>query len=649
VHPDDERYKDLVGKVAVLPLLGREIPVIADSFVDRQFGTGAVKVTPAHDPNDFLAGKRNGLPFILIIDGNARMTAAAGPYAGLDRLEARKRVIEDLNKTGQLVKQERHQYAVGHCDRCKTIVEPLLSVQWFLKMEPLAAPAIQAVEEGRIRFIPENWSKTFFEWMRNIRDWCISRQLWWGHRIPAWYCDSCGEIIVQVETPAGCPRCGKQNLRQETDVLDTWFSSGLWPMSVFGWPDQTPELKYYYPTDLLVTGFDIIFFWVARMSVFGLKFMKEVPFHDVYIHGLVRDEFGQKMSKSKGNTLDPTELIDEYGADALRFTLAVLAVPSPDIPLAPKRIQGYKAFLNKLWNSVRFALMKIGEGENLTPLPEENWDLGDHWITSRFHKTAGEVNEHLKAYRYDLAANSAYQFLWHEFCDWYIEWIKPHLNEDQPDASAKKGLLLQRISDVLRLLHPFVPFVTEYLWQQLPEQSRMSRAVITARYPLQEDRYVNEEVESKFGFLMEIIGKIRQVRTEMNIEPSRRVEVFLKNISDPVFINSQEAQIRLLTRAEKILVVSELPAGLHLARGIVRDCEIAINLTGILDLKAEGDRLRKELNRIETDLAQSQKKLSNENFLRNAPPEIVTEQKAKFEELQRRKEKTEEHIRSLNE
>ncbi|MCI0415600.1 valine--tRNA ligase, partial [bacterium] len=647
VHPEDDRYKGVVGQTAILPLLNREIPIIADSFVDRQFGTGAVKLTPAHDPNDFLAAKRNNIPAILGIDGEGKMTKAAGPYASLERFEARKRVIEDLTAQGLLIKKEKHQFALGHCDRCNTIVEPLLSLQWFARMSVLAEPAIRAVEEGRTRFYPETWAKTYFEWMRNIRDWCISRQLWWGHQIPAWYCDACGEIIVEIETPKSCAKCSSQKLRQDTDVLDTWFSSGLWPFSVFGWPKITDDLKYYYPTDVLVTAFDIIFFWVARMMMFGLKFMDDVPFREVYIHGLVRDEHGQKMSKSKGNTIDPMDLIDEYGADALRFTLAVLAVPAPDIPLAPKRVQGYRAFLNKLWNSVRFALMKISENDVLVPLEKDQWDLGDRWIHSRLNRTASEINAGLKGYRFDLAANAAYQFLWHEFCDWYIEWIKPHLVEDYPQSSARKALLLQRIGDVLRLLHPFVPFVTEYLWQQIPLSIRQDPALIRAMYPVLEEKYIDEAAEKDFGFLMELIGKIRQVRSEMNIEPSKKVKVYIRGEVDADLIQRHETEILLLARAGRIEVVRSMPAGTHLARGILKDCEIGIDLTGVLDITAEIERLRKELKKIEVELQQAEKKLANQNFVKNAPAEVVEEQKTKFVDLTARKQRTENTLHAL--
>jgi valyl-tRNA synthetase len=647
VHPDDERYKHLVGKKVILPLMNRQIPIVADSFVDRQFGTGAVKITPAHDPNDFEAAKRTGLPSILVIDGDAKMTKEAGKYAGLDRFEARKLVLQDLKAQGLLADQQKHQYAVGYCDRCKTIVEPLLSTQWFARMKDLAEPAIRAVEEGKIRFIPENWSKVYFEWMRNIHDWCISRQLWWGHQIPAWYCDECGKVMVELEKPTKCAQCGSENLRQETDVLDTWFSSGLWPFSVFGWPEQTPDLKYYYPTNLLVTGFDIIFFWVARMIMFGLKFMEDVPFREVFIHGLVRDESGQKMSKSKGNVLDPMELIEQYGADALRFTLAVLAVPGPDIPVAPKRIQGYKAFLNKLWNSVRFALMKVNPGENLTPLPKSEWDLGDRWIASRFNRLAGEMSEYFHEYRFDLAANAVYQFLWHEFCDWYIEWIKPHLNDDRPRAKEKKGLLIEMISNVLSLLHPFVPFVSEYLWQQLPDREGKGKTLAKSPYPIANRNLIDEAAETEFAFLMELIGKIRQVRSEMNIEPSKKVQVLIKDTRHRELIERQNEEILLLIRGEKLEIVSEFPSGVPLAKGILKDCEVGINLAALLNVEAEKERLHRELKKIDLELIQTQKKLANQNFLKNAPSEIVEEQKAKHEDLAGRKVRTEETLRSL--
>lgn len=647
VHPEDERYQHLIGKTAILPLMNRELPIVADAFVDRQFGTGAVKVTPAHDPNDFEVAKRTGLPSILVIDGDAKMTKQAGKYSGLDRFDARKRIIEDLTEQGFLVGQEKHQYALGYCDRCKTIVEPLLSKQWFARMKVLAEPAIRAVEEGRIRFIPENWSKVYFEWMRNIHDWCISRQLWWGHRIPAWYCDNCDNVIVEVEAVQQCTRCGSNQLHQETDVLDTWFSSGLWPFSVFGWPEKTKDLDYYYPTNLLVTGFDIIFFWVARMIMFGLKFMGDVPFNEVFIHGLVRDESGQKMSKSKGNVLDPMELIEEYGADALRFTLAILAVPGPDVPLSPKRIQGYKAFINKLWNSVRFALMKVEEGETETPLERSHWDLGDRWIMSRFHRVAGEINGYLQEYRFDLAANSAYRFLWHEFCDWYIEWIKPHLNEDQPHARGKRGLLMARISDVLRLLHPFIPFVTEYLWHQLPGAWRQKEILALSPYPIQNDHLLDPDAEAEFEFIMELVGKIRQVRTEINLEPSKKIHVLIKDDMHRELIEQQKQEILLLTRSEKLEFVTDFPSGVPLARGILTDSEVAINLAEVLDVRSETERLTRELKKIETELSQTQKKLDNENFLKNAPADIVAEQKAKYQDLNDRKTRTEETLRSL--
>jgi valyl-tRNA synthetase len=483
--------------------------------------------------------------------------------------------------------------------------------------------------------------------MNNIHDWCISRQLWWGHRIPVWNCDDCGSMTASVEPLEKCGHCGAAKLRQETDVLDTWFSSGLWPFSVFGWPDKTPALEYYYPTNVLVTGFDIIFFWVARMIMMGLKFTGQVPFSDVYIHGLVRDEHGQKMSKTRGNVIDPMEVIDEYGSDAMRFTLAILAVPGPDIPLAVKRVQGYKAFLNKLWNSVRFALLKVNDQEDLTPLSEDLWDLGDRWITSRLNRVAGEINAYLKEFRFDLAANAAYQFLWREFCDWYIEWVKPGLSDDAEHASARKGLLLNRISEVLSLLHPFVPFVTEYLYQQLPSKARSSDALVIGSYPQMKEVYVRDDAEEQFETLMELIGKIRQVRTEMNIDPGKRIRVLAKGERIQKLVDLYRKQVLLLVRAENIEFVNEFPRDRQLARGVTAETEIGIDLAGLLDLQAERDRLEKELKKIDADLSLVQKKLANENFMKNAPLQVVEEQKVKFEELNQRKNRTQEHLQAL--
>jgi valyl-tRNA synthetase len=556
-------------------------------------------------------------------------------------------VLQDLAAAGLLVTQEKHTYALGHCDRCKTIVEPLLSSQWFVKISSLATPAIEAVQQGKIRFHPESWSRVYFEWMNNIHDWCISRQLWWGHRIPVWNCDGCGRMTAAVDPPDKCEHCAGTTLRQETDVLDTWFSSGLWPFSVFGWPDRTPALEYYYPTNVLVTGFDIIFFWVARMIMMGLKFTGQVPFSDVYIHGLVRDEHGQKMSKTRGNVIDPMEVIQEYGSDAMRFTLAILAVPGPDIPLAVKRIQGYKAFINKLWNSVRFALMKVHEQEDLTPLREDLWDLGDRWITSRLNRVAGEINSHLREYRFDLAANAAYQFLWREFCDWYIEWVKPGLSDDAPFASARKGLVLRRIAEVLSLLHPFIPFVTEYLYQQLPVYARTTEALVIGSYPRLDEKYVNTDAEEQFAALMEFIGKIRQVRTEMNIDPGKRIHVLVKGENIRELVTANQQHMLLLARAEQIDFVDEFPGSQQLARGVMAEGEIGIDLAGVLDLQAERERLEKELRKIDADLSVVEKKLANENFVKNAPSQVVDEQKTKFEELSLRKNRTKEHLQAL--
>ena len=468
VHPDDERYRSEVGSCLRLPLLDRELPIIADAVVDQEFGTGAVKVTPAHDPNDFAIGQRHDLPQVSVINEDGRMTDAAGPFTGLKVLEARGAVLDRLDREGALIEVKDHEHAVGHCQRCSTVVEPLVSTQWFVRIGPLAKPAIDVVREGKITFIPEKWTKTYFEWMSNIHDWCISRQLWWGHRIPAWYCNSCDQIVVAEEAPGMC-ECGG-SLQQDTDVLDTWFSSGLWPFSTMGWPDRTVDLERYYPTTLMLTGLDIIFFWVARMIMFGLKFGQEVPFKTVYITSLVRDAHGQKMSKSKGNVVNPLELMDEIGADALRFTLTALASPSMDISLSEGRLRGSRQFINKLWNASRFVLMQLQEGEVRSNPPARPSELVHRWILHRVNELSAEVGEALETFRFDVAADRLYHFFWHEYADWYIELVKPSLQETGPERETAISVLLEVHDRALRLLHPIIPFITEEVWQQLPQR-----------------------------------------------------------------------------------------------------------------------------------------------------------------------------------
>ena len=530
MNPSDQRYQHLVGKTLLLPLLDREIPLLSDAFVDSEFGTGLVKVTPAHDPNDFEMGQRHNLDMISVMDEDGRMTEAAGPFKGMDRFQCRREVVKALEAAGLLENVVDHAHNVGHCERCKTVVEPLLSTQWFVKMKPLAEPAIRVVEEGRIRFVPDNWAKTYFEWMRNIKDWCISRQLWWGHRIPAWYCDRCGEINVARETPAYCRKCKHTQLTQETDVLDTWFSSGLWPFSSLGWPEQTEDLQKFYPTSALITSYDIIFFWVARMIMLGMKFMGDVPFRIVYFNSLVRDAEGQKMSKSKGNVIDPLEVMEQYGTDAVRFTLAIMAAPGTDISLSQEKMLSYRAFANKIWNATRFVLLNLENRQS--PIQSEldaavaqeqfltrknDLSLVDRWILSRLNDVTRETNESLEAFRFHEASHRLYHFFWHELCDWYIELIKPQVidRETNEGHSLSFSVLIFVFSQALKLLHPFMPFITEELWQKLPHKGP---SIAIQDFPRSQREFIDASIERQVDILEEVIIKIRNVRAEMNID-----------------------------------------------------------------------------------------------------------------------------------
>ncbi|MGD8264195.1 MAG: valine--tRNA ligase, partial [Desulfobacterales bacterium] len=527
IHPDDERYLQIGSESVILPLMNRVIPIIKDTYVDTSFGTGGLKITPAHDPNDFEIGARHNLPSVKVINDDGIMSAEAGRFAGLNRFECRSAVVKELKKSGLLVKIEPYKHSVGHCYRCKTVVEPNLSKQWFVRVKPLAEKAIAAVENGKTKIIPEMWKNTYYDWMKNIRDWCISRQIWWGHQIPAWTCDTCGDIVVAMEPPQSCPACGNQKLIQETDVLDTWFSSALWPFSTMGWPDATPLLKTFYPTSVLVTGFDILFFWVARMMMMGIHFMEDVPFEDVYVHALVRDEKGKKMSKSKGNVIDPLTVIDTYGTDAFRFTLAAFAAQGRDIKMSEKRVDGYRHFINKLWNAARFALMHLKRGYSES-LNDKNLSLPDRWILSRLERVSEETMQALDSYRFNDAAGALYNFVWHEFCDWYLEAIKPALY-DKEGAEKKETTLrtLWRVlHDTLILLHPFIPFVTEEIWHHLPDTNG---SIMKVDYPMDSsttaDIKKSLEAESEMELLRDVISGIRNVRGEMNIPPSLSLEV----------------------------------------------------------------------------------------------------------------------------
>jgi valyl-tRNA synthetase len=648
VHPDDERYGPLVGRTVLLPLTGRTIPILADGYVDPSFGTGAVKVTPAHDPKDFEAARRLGLPEVVVLDAEGRMTAEAGEFAGLDRFEARRQIVRRLEELGLLEGVEDHVHAVGHCQRCKTPIEPLVSTQWFVRVGPLAREAIRAVEEGRTVFVPSHWTKTYFEWMRNIHDWCISRQLWWGHRIPAWTCERCGALEVHEEDPSACSRCGGP-LRQDEDVLDTWFSSALWPFSTLGWPERTRDLERYYPTSLLITGFDIIFFWVARMLMMGLKFMGEVPFRKVYIHGLVRDAHGQKMSKTKGNVIEPEEVQDRYGTDAVRFTLAILAAPGNDIPLAPERMEGYRAFANKLWNAARFVLLRAGEeGAREGEFGPEDLTLPSRWIRSRATRLVTEVTEALEEFRFDRAAEALYQFAWHEFCDWYVEAVKPDLAPNAPAgrAAASRHVLVESLDTLLRLLHPFMPFVTEELWQKIPHEGDY---LARAPWPAADTSRLDPEAERDMALLQEVVVSIRNLRAQAGLRPSQPVEVLLHadEPRDRRLLEAESPLVGSLCRARSVRIVDRIEREVVAVRGVARSVEVAIPLDRLLDRQAERSRLGREIEKLSAEIAHRARRLSDRAFLERAPRQVIEKEEAAHREALERLKKLEADLAHL--
>jgi valyl-tRNA synthetase len=633
VNPEDERYAGLVGKKVILPLMNREIPVFADDFVDKEFGTGLVKVTPAHDPNDFDMGKRHGLEEINILDKNAAVNENGGPYRGLDRFEARKKIVEDLKELGLLVKIEKHLHSVGHCYRCHTIIEPYLSKQWFVKIKPLAENAIRAVEEGRIRFVPANWEKTYFEWMRNIRDWCISRQLWWGHRIPAFHCDNCGKITVQVDDPAKCGHCGSEKIRQDEDVLDTWFSSGLWPFSTLGWPEKTPALAKYYPTSVLVTAFDIIFFWVARMIMLGIEFMNDVPFRDVYIHALIRDEEGAKMSKSKGNVIDPLVMMDKYGTDALRFTLAMLAAQGRDIILSEKRIEGYRTFCNKIWNATRFILMNLGDDFRERQLETAELERFDRWILHRLNEAIRATQTAMSGYKFNDAAHALYSFWWHEFCDWYIELTKQRLYTSDAGAGAAsetaKQVLFHVLKNSIRLLHPFMPFITEEIWDKIKGESE--GLAIVSEWPAPREEFDFKAESEETLVFQQIVYWIRNIRGEMNIPPDKKAPVIFKtkDLSIASIIRREEAHIKALAKVDSISMDPDyVPAGTD-ASSVMANLEIYVPLLELIDFGKERARIDKEIEKARAELDRVEKKLSNPSFTGKAPVEVIEKEESK--------------------
>jgi valyl-tRNA synthetase len=665
VHPEDKRYQGFAGKKIRLPITDRVVPLLFDSYVDQTFGTGVLKITPGHDFNDSEIGERYGLDRISIFDADAKIDGSAFTSRGekgdwihrynlKDRFEARKLIVAELKENGFLEKVAPYRHAVGRCYRCQTVIEPYLTPQWFVNIKPLAEPAIQVVREDKIRIIPEGWSNSYFAWMENIKDWCISRQIWWGHQIPAWYCVACdsGNVIrgnrgdyiltkdarpiVERRAPSGCPKCGGKELLQDPDVLDTWFSSGLWPFSTLGWPHETDDLKSFYPTSTLVTGFDILFFWVARMIMMGLRFMNDVPFRDVYIHALVRDEEGQKMSKSKGNVIDPLEVMQDYGTDAFRFTLTAMAAMGRDIKLAEERIAGYQNFVNKLWNAARFLLMNLDDDVTAASVGAAgDLNFADRWIRSRLASTIKQARDALDAYRFNEYANVLYQFTWHEFCDWYIEMSKLSLNGTVgTDPRKSRGLLLEILKQILLLLHPVMPFVTEEIWQQLPgDKSKLGHdpmTIMTQRYPSFVSEWIDVETEQKMDFLMAVIRAIRNLRTEMNCSPGKGVKIiFHAPQEDLAFVRGQEPYLRALARVGSMeyLTSGERPKGA--ATAIVGATEIYLPLGGILNLQEERARLAREAGKVEEELSRIQKKLSNPEFLAKAKEQVIQKEREK--------------------
>jgi len=660
VNPSDERYRGVVGKTLVLPLVGREIPVIEDDSVDPEFGTGAVKVTPAHDPNDFEISMRHNLPAICVMNEDGTMNDRAGErYTGMDRFKCRKVVVEDLRAEGLLERVEDHTHSVGRCYRCDTAVEPYLSDQWFVRMKPLAEPAIKAAKEGRTRFYPERWAKVYLNWLENIKDWCISRQIWWGHRIPVWYCEDCGEEMVSREAPSRCSACGSGKVVQDKDVLDTWFSSWLWPFSTFGWPDENEDLRYFYPTDTLSTAPEIIFFWVARMVMAGFEFMGEEPFSDIYLHGTVRDKQGRKMSKSLGNTIDPLEIIDKHGADALRFS--ILVAMTQDIYVDNKTFEVGKNFANKIWNAARFVI------SNLRDFSAESLDFGDgleladRWILSRLQRTISSVDDSLERYRFNDAALCVYDFIWHDYCDWYLELIKPRLYKSGADPVAKEkaqkvaAFVLDRS---MRLLHPFMPFITEEIWQRLIKAvpiedtgDRSVKSIMISRWPVVDPGMVDPSAERDMELIQEIIGAVRNIRGEMHVPPESRIKVLLKPSEGGSFdvVVGNVPYIADMTRADGVLVRTDLERPRTSAVAVVKDIEIFVPLRGIIDLEVERARLIKEIERLSGQIAASDAKLGNEGFLKRAPAEVVEKEKRKREEYSAKLEKLRTNLEAIEE
>lgn len=632
VHPDDERYKALVGKTLILPVVGRRIPLFADAYVDPAFGTGAVKVTPAHDPNDFEMGQRHDLEQIIVINADGTMNENAGRYAGMDRYACRKALVKELEETGALVRTEQHEHAVGHCSRCKTTIEPLVSKQWFVRMEGLAKPAIEAVRDGRIRFVPERFTKIYENWLENIRDWCISRQLWWGHRIPAWHCAHCGETSVSRDDLTACPHCGSTDIHQDEDVLDTWFSSGLWPFETLGWPEQTVDLRHFYPTSVLVTGYDIIFFWVARMVMMGLRFGGDVPFRDVFIHGLVRDSEGRKMSKSLGNGIDPVEVIEKYGADTLRFMLITGNTPGNDMRFYWERVEAARNFANKIWNASRYMLMNL-EGSDASFVPTaEDYTLADRWILSRVEETTRDVTANLEHYELGEAGRTIYEFLWSEFCDWYIELTKARLYDKENVRAKNTALYVLRtvLERTMRLLHPFMPFLTEEIWQKLPHEGE---SIMRAPWPEVTESAIDTTAEQAMTAIMEVIKTTRNLRAELGTPPSKKSTLILRvrdaALAD-VFAAHEDYFFALASASEVSFLAADAPDPENVVTGALAGAAVYLPLAGLIDVEKETARLTKERENLEKEIARLTGKLSNEGFTSKAPAAVVAAEREKL-------------------
>ncbi len=632
VNPEDERYAHLVGKTLILPLVDREIPVIADSYVDKEFGTGCVKITPAHDPNDYEVGLRHNLPQIRVMDDNAIMNENAGQYKGLDRYEARKKMVLDLEQQGLMLKIEGHTHNVGTCQRCRTVVEPLISKQWYVRMKPLAEPALEVVRDGTIKFVPERFSKIYFNWMENIQDWCISRQLWWGHRIPAYYCQECGHMMVQADGPDVCPKCGSTRIEQDPDTLDTWFSSALWPFSTLGWPEKTEDLEYFYPTDVLVTGYDIIFFWVARMIFSGMEHMKQEPFKYVFIHGIVRDPQGRKMSKSLGNGIDPLEVIAQYGTDALRFALTIGNSPGNDLRFSTEKVESSRNFANKVWNASRFVLMNFDEDLDFSKVDKNRFTVADRWILSRINTVTKEVTENIDKFELGLGLQKVYDFIWEEFCDWYIEMVKPRLYDRESQGRLEAQYVLNLVlGNAMKLLHPYMPFITEEIYTHLINDGR---SIMVSEWPQYSEELNFASEEAKMNLIMDAIRSTRNIRAEMNVPPSKKAKM--------IFVTTGEAEkatllegasfFQRLAGASEVAVQTDkagIPA--DAVGTVIAGAEIFIPLDELIDIEKEIERLTKEKANLEGELKRVEGKLGNEGFVAKAPPKVIEEEKAKRE------------------